>query len=73
MIQLPSFDLAGQTALVTGASSGIGHHFAMLLAAAGAKVVLAARRVDRLDELAREIEAAGGQSLPIACDVTRTD
>ncbi|MBV9687536.1 MAG: glucose 1-dehydrogenase [Alphaproteobacteria bacterium] len=72
-MQLPSFDLAGQTALVTGASSGIGHHFAMLLAAAGAKVVLAARRVDRLDELAREIEAAGGQSLPIACDVTRTD
>ena len=73
MTELPSFDLAGQVALVTGASSGIGRHFAELLAAAGAKVALAARRVDRLAELAREIEAAGGQGLPIACDVTRSD
>jgi NAD(P)-dependent dehydrogenase (short-subunit alcohol dehydrogenase family) len=71
--QLPSFDLAGQVALVTGASSGIGRHFAQLLAAGGAKVALAARRADRLAELAREIEAAGGQSLPVACDVTRAD
>jgi len=71
--RLPSFDLGGEVALVTGASSGIGRHFAALLAAAGAKVALAARRVDRLAELAREIEAAGGQSLPIACDVTRSD
>jgi NAD(P)-dependent dehydrogenase (short-subunit alcohol dehydrogenase family) len=71
--ELPSFDLAGQVALVTGASSGIGRHFAALLAAAGVKVALAARRVERLAELAREIEAAGGQSLPIACDVTRSD
>jgi NAD(P)-dependent dehydrogenase (short-subunit alcohol dehydrogenase family) len=71
--ELPSFDLAGQVALVTGASSGIGHHFAALLAAAGAKVALATRRVERLAELAREIEVAGGQSLPIACDVTRSD
>jgi NAD(P)-dependent dehydrogenase (short-subunit alcohol dehydrogenase family) len=70
---LPSFGVAGQVALVTGASSGIGRHFAALLAAAGAKVALAARRVDRLAELAREIESAGGQSLPIACDVTRSD
>ena len=73
MTRLPSFDLGGEVALVTGASSGIGRHFAALLAAAGAKVALAARRVDRLAELAREIEAAGGQSLPIACDVTRSD
>ena len=73
MTELPSFDLAGQVALVTGASSGIGRHFAALLAAAGVKVALAARRVERLAELAREIEAAGGQSLPIACDVTRSD
>jgi len=68
--ELPSFGVAGQVALVTGASSGIGRHFATLLAAAGAKVALAARRVDRLAELAREIEATGGESLPIACDVT---
>jgi NAD(P)-dependent dehydrogenase (short-subunit alcohol dehydrogenase family) len=71
--EFPSFDLAGQVALVTGASSGIGRHLAELLAAAGAKVALAARRVERLDEAAREIAAAGGQSLPIACDVTRSD
>jgi NAD(P)-dependent dehydrogenase (short-subunit alcohol dehydrogenase family) len=71
--RVPSFDLTGEVALVTGASSGIGRHLAELLAAAGAKVALAARRVDRLSEAAREIEAAGGESLPIACDVTRSD
>jgi NAD(P)-dependent dehydrogenase (short-subunit alcohol dehydrogenase family) len=70
---LPSFDLTGQVALVTGASSGIGRHLAELLAAAGAKVALAARRVDMLAEAAREIAAAGGQGLPIECDVTRSD
>ncbi|MGA7259436.1 MAG: glucose 1-dehydrogenase [Stellaceae bacterium] len=73
MTELPSFGIADQVALVTGASSGIGRHFAALLAAAGAKVALAARRADRLAELADEIEAAGGQSLPIACDVTCSD
>ena len=73
MTQLPSFDLTGEVALVTGASSGIGRHFAELLAVAGAKVALAARRVDRLAEAAREIESAGGECLPMACDVTRSD
>jgi NAD(P)-dependent dehydrogenase (short-subunit alcohol dehydrogenase family) len=71
--ELPSFGLGGQVALVTGASSGIGRHLADLLAAAGAKVALAARRVDRLAEAARDIEAAGGECLPIACDVIRSD
>jgi len=71
--ELPSFDLQGQVALVTGASSGIGRHLAALLAAAGARVALAARRADRLAEAAREIEAAGGRCLPIALDVTRSD
>ena len=73
MNELPSFDLRGQAALVTGASSGIGRHLAELLAAAGARVALAARRADRLAEAAREIEAAGGRCLPIALDVTRSD
>ena len=73
MTELPSFELAGQVALVTGASSGIGRHLAELLAAGGAKVALAARRGDRLAEAARDIEGAGGQCLPIACDVTRPD
>jgi NAD(P)-dependent dehydrogenase (short-subunit alcohol dehydrogenase family) len=71
--KLPSFDLAGQVALVTGASSGIGRHLAELLAAAGAKVALLARRVDRLAEVARDIAQEGGKSLPIACDVTRAE
>jgi len=71
MAQLPSFSIAGQVALVTGASSGIGEHFAEVLAAAGAKVALAARRTDRLAAVAQRIEADGGQCLPLACDVTR--
>src|SRR5436190_18165954 len=70
MVDLPSFDITGQVALVTGASSGIGRHLAEVLAAAGAKVALAARRADRLAELAREIESCGGQCLPVSCDVT---
>ena len=72
MTQLPSFDLAGQVALVTGASSGIGRHLAQLLAVAGAKVALAARRADQLEAAAREISSSGGQALPIVCDVTRS-
>ena len=72
MTQLPSFDLTGQVALVTGASSGIGRHLAQLLAVAGAKVALAARRADQLEAAAREISSSGGQALPIVCDVTRS-
>ena len=73
MTSLPSFDVTGEVALVTGASSGIGRHLAELLAAAGAKVALAARRIDRLTEVARDIAAAGGESLPISLDVTGSD
>jgi NAD(P)-dependent dehydrogenase (short-subunit alcohol dehydrogenase family) len=70
MVELPSFSVAGQVALVTGASSGIGEHFAEVLAAAGAKVAAAARRADRLADLAERIEARGGECLPLSCDVT---
>ena len=70
MTALPSFDLSGQVALVTGASSGIGRHLAALLAAAGAKVALGARRAELLDEVAHEIEADGGSAAPVALDVT---
>ena len=65
-----SNDLTGHVALVTGASSGLGRRFAQTLAAAGAKVAATARRVDKLEELAKEIEAHGGECVPIALDVT---
>ena len=64
------FSLAGRTAMVTGASSGLGRHFAMTLAAAGAKVALAARRVERLEEAAAEIAKAGGEAAVMALDVS---
>jgi NAD(P)-dependent dehydrogenase (short-subunit alcohol dehydrogenase family) len=63
------FDLAGATALVTGASSGLGRHFALTLAAAGARVAVAARRIAELRELAAEIAESGGTALPVAFDV----
>jgi short-subunit dehydrogenase len=62
--------LKGAVAVVTGASSGIGEAVAVGLAQRGAKVVLAARRKDRLDELADRIQRAGGIALAIRCDVT---
>ena len=65
-----SNDLTGHVAFVTGASSGLGRRFALTLAAAGAHVAAAARRAERLTDLADEITAAGGVCLPIALDVT---
>ncbi|MER8733077.1 SDR family NAD(P)-dependent oxidoreductase [Mesorhizobium sp. M1227] len=65
--------LAGKVALVTGASSGIGEATAVALAAAGAKVAIAARRADRLEALAARIEKAGGTALRIQADVTSND
>jgi len=67
---MKTFDIAGRVALVTGASSGLGEHFARLLAAQGAVVILAARRTDRLEKLASQITAAGGKAHPVSMDVT---
>lgn len=64
------FDLTGEVALVTGASSGLGARFAETLAAAGAQVVVVARRRARLDDLVARIAAAGGEALAAAADVT---
>jgi NAD(P)-dependent dehydrogenase (short-subunit alcohol dehydrogenase family) len=63
------FNLAGKVALVTGASSGLGLHFAEVLADNGASVALVARRRDRLDALAAQIKKAGGRAIAIQADV----
>lgn len=63
------FDLSGKTALVTGASSGLGSRFARVLAAVGAKVAVAARRADKLAALVSEIEADGGKARAFDLDV----
>jgi NAD(P)-dependent dehydrogenase (short-subunit alcohol dehydrogenase family) len=68
-----SIDLSGQTALVTGTTSGLGRRFAEVLAACGAKVAIAGRRVERLEELAAQIRADGGEVMPVPLDVTDTD
>lgn len=63
-------DLEGKTALVTGASSGLGLHFAHVLAAQGAHVVLGARSLDAITAAAEEIRAAGGKAQALKLDVT---
>jgi NAD(P)-dependent dehydrogenase (short-subunit alcohol dehydrogenase family) len=65
-----SFDLSGRTVLITGASSGIGAHLAQRMAKAGAKVVIGARRKEKLAKLAETIAADGGEALAVSMDVT---
>ena len=66
----PLFSLAGKHALVTGASSGLGAHFAMILAEAGAAVTLAARRKEALADFAERIARLGGSAKVVTLDVT---
>jgi NAD(P)-dependent dehydrogenase (short-subunit alcohol dehydrogenase family) len=64
------FSIRGKTALVTGASSGIGSRFSVFLAAQGANVVVAARRQEKLEDLVQEIEKAGGKAKAVELDVS---
>lgn len=66
-------NLKGKVVAITGAGSGIGEATALLLAAGGAKVVLSARRINRLEALAARITAAGGEAIYIQTDVKRRD
>ena len=65
--------LNGRVVIITGASSGFGEHAARLFSREGCQVVLAARRLEKLELLAGEIRAKGGEALPIATDVTQHD
>lgn len=67
---MSTFDVTDKHVLITGASSGFGHHFAGVLAAAGARVTLGARRTDKLADRVAEITAAGGKATAAALDVT---
>lgn len=67
---LTDTSIRGRTALVTGASGGIGKRFAEVLARSGAKVAVMARRRDRIEDVARKIVDDGGRALPVYLDVT---
>jgi NAD(P)-dependent dehydrogenase (short-subunit alcohol dehydrogenase family) len=64
------FSMAGKRVLVTGASSGLGRHFARTLARAGARIAVGARRTDRLQTLVEEIRSDGGEAIALALDVS---
>lgn len=68
-----SFDLSGKVALVTGASGGLGRHFAGVLAGTGATVAVCARRTVEIAVTVTEIEAAGGKAVAVEMDVTSRD
>jgi NAD(P)-dependent dehydrogenase (short-subunit alcohol dehydrogenase family) len=70
---MPDFSLTSRIAIVTGASSGLGAHFARVLAEAGAKVALLARRKRLAEEIAAEIDQSGGRAIAFAADVTDPD
>ncbi|MCZ6643324.1 MAG: SDR family NAD(P)-dependent oxidoreductase, partial [Gammaproteobacteria bacterium] len=70
---METFQLNNKHVVITGASSGFGHHFSRVLANAGARVVLGARRMDKIEARVAEIRAAGGEALGVALDVRDHD
>jgi NAD(P)-dependent dehydrogenase (short-subunit alcohol dehydrogenase family) len=70
-VDQPRYDLRGRIAFISGASAGIGAHLARLYAAAGAAVVLGARRIERCEALAAQIGSEGGRALAVALDVAQ--
>ncbi len=68
--RLMHIDLSNRSIFITGASSGLGAHFARLFVSQGAKVVLAARRLDRLTDIVKTLQATGGQALAVEMDVS---
>ena len=68
-----TFDLTNQVVAITGASSGFGYHFAGVLAAQGARVVLGARRLEKLEDCVTEIKQNGGEAVAVALDVREKD
>ena len=67
------FSMAGKVVLVTGASSGLGAHFARVVAAMGASVALGARRTEKLEQIVQQIRDLGGRAMAVELDVTRAD
>ena len=67
------FDLIGNVAVITGASSGLGRQISIGFAKQGADLVIMARRIELLEELKKELEKYGVKVMPIKCDVTNTD
>ena len=68
-----AFSMEGKVVLVTGASSGLGAHFAQVMASAGANVILGARRAEKLAEQVQQITEAGGTAMAVSMDVTDAD
>ena len=70
---MPGFDLAGRSAIVTGAGTGLGRHFALTLARAGVRLALAGRHIEALTAVAEEIEGFDGRAIPLLLDVRDPD